>query len=362
MKRLALGLVVLSTVACAAPAARAPAPPAPESVFDVRYREAANAFEILDNLSRWWSGKCDPEYREEWQSRFGVTPEDERHFAAYKAVRKRAYEDKAGGDPDPATSSNGVFARNKPVDRIAEAFYGAPDLDAAFAALATFLEPADVAVVKAYVAAMRPHLDDLLAEDRAYPALARALAEELARPDAAAAARRIADFYGVASVPRFTVLYVHWPARDHVAANVRGRTLLVKVHPDARREGAAADVDLPVHELAHHVSALQPEAKKRALTDVFLAGCEAARALRGPLALEEPLAVVHQKAFLREHAPARFELASRWYGDPWVSDLAKALFEPVARVTREGRTLDEAFAREAAAICAKVAAARGASR
>lgn len=367
MKRLPVAIFLLVTAAGCHPSAPpgaplAPAPsPAAESVFEVRYREAADVFEILDNLSLWWSGKCDPEYREHWQGRFGVTADDEQRFKAYKAVRKRYYEDRAGADPDPTKSTHGVFARRKPVDRFAEAFYGASDLASAFTALAGFVEPADLDTVKDYFAACRSRYEVLLAESRAYPAIAAAFEEKLARAGTADFARKVADFYGVASLPRFTVLYTWWPPGAHVAANNRGRYLILKAHPVAHREAALRDIDLPVHELVHQVSAHQSEEQKRALTQVFLAGCAAAHTFAAPKILEEPLAVVHQKEFLRQNDPARFEVQSAWYGDPWVSAFAKRLFEPTTRAQRSGRRLDAAFVAGAAEICAKLAAERAAS-
>jgi hypothetical protein len=97
------------------------------------YREAANVFEIMDNVSSWFPDKNDAQYREAWQARFGVTSADEDRFRAYKEIRKRWF---SRADE----SRGGLFATSKPTDRIAEAFYTSDTLDAAYAKLAVFVQ------------------------------------------------------------------------------------------------------------------------------------------------------------------------------------------------------------------------------
>src|SRR5262249_13757064 len=137
-------------------------------VMVVTYREAANVFEILDNLSNWWSGKCDPEYRAYWVERFGVTPEDEQRFASYKAIRKRYYDYGPSAEPTPPKPEDVLFAPRKPPDRIAEAFYGAQTVAEALAALAAFTTVEDRTFLEQFYAAYRAQCQALLEESEAY--------------------------------------------------------------------------------------------------------------------------------------------------------------------------------------------------
>ena len=73
--------------------APAPSPVPPASVkISFTYHEAASIFEILENTSNWWEGKCDIEYRDDWKKRFGLTIDDEKRFYAYQDIRKRNLE------------------------------------------------------------------------------------------------------------------------------------------------------------------------------------------------------------------------------------------------------------------------------
>lgn len=358
MRRLLVGLLALSS--CAAPAppavpaptpAPAPAPTSPSGITVV-YRDAANVFEILDNLSGWWKGKCDPEYREEWARRFGISAEDEQRFLAYKQIRKRYYP-RPESDPqaDPATTRNGLFAPLKAPDRLAEAFYASSTVDAALSTVAAWMPPEDLGALRQFYDAYRPRYEALLAESRAYPVFATALQQKLDAAQAASFYRDVAHFYGVTEPARFTVLYVWWPPVDHIQANNRGSFLILKYHPDRHRDDAGRDVEIPVHELVHYVSAHQPDERKQALTRAFLAGCDMRQKMPSPTILEEPLAEAQQKIFLRLADPARLDFTKRWYSNKWIDAFAKAIYAPVSEAHQGGLPLDEALVGRLAAAC-----------
>jgi hypothetical protein len=330
---------------------------APADPLVVTYREAANVFEILDNVSSWLPDKCDSEYRTYWQQRFGITPEDDQRFSAYKAIRERYYTFPADQEKDPLKSKNGLFAQRKPPDRVAEAFYGAATLEAAFEALGAFMKPEDVEALKRFYQGYRPRYAELLAESEAYPKIASALQTKLDGAGIADFYARAARFYGVAGAPRFTALYVFWPPVDHVTANNRGGFLILKYHPVAHREDAVRDIEIPVHELIHHISAEQPDEQKQALTRAFLARCDVTARLSGPRILEEPLAVAHQKMFLRMVDPSRFNFASSWYGDPWIGVFAKLSYGPVSQAHEKGGKLDGELMAVLGKTCSQIKAA-----
>ncbi|MFT3775339.1 MAG: hypothetical protein QM820_59075 [Minicystis sp.] len=333
-------------------ATAAPEASAPPRELTVTYREAASVFEILDNVTGWWKGKCDPEYREAWQQRFGVTPDDERRFAAYKEIRKRYYP-RPTDDPtaDPATTENGLFAPLKAQDRFAETFYAATTVDAALSGLGGFMTPDDVETLKGFYAAYRAPIEVLLAESRAYVEIANVVRQKLDDAKAASFYRRVAGFYGVTEPPQFTVLYVWWPPVDSIMANNRGSFLLMKYNPEKHRDGALRDIEIPVHEFTHYISAHQPSARKQALTKAFLAGCDMRGAMPTPKILEEPLAEAHQKLFLRFAAPERLDFSKPWYKDLWIDALAKAIYQPLGQAYDSGGTLDEALMGRLAAAC-----------
>ena len=344
------------------PPVRGPALPAsqPASSLTVTYRKAANLFEVLDNVSNWWRGKCDPEYREQWQHRFGVTAEDEQRFAAYKAIRKRYYpRPRDTGETEPSTTEHGLFAPRREPDRFAEAFYGAATVDAALSTLGEFMAPDDVETLRQFYAAYRGPCETLLAESEVYSEIAAALQQKLDTARARAFYRRVADFYGLEETPRFTVLYVWWPPVEHITANNRGEFLILKYNPTKHRSAALQDIDVPVHEFTHHASAYQPAAQKQALTKAFLDGCDMRGSMPTPKILEEPLAEVQQKLFLRIAAPERLDFSTDWYGgDAWVNPFAKAIYDPVREAYDSGGTISVALMERIAADCRRLKASR----
>lgn len=55
----------------------------------VSYRETADLFSTMDNMSDWLPGNTIPAYREEWEARFGWTEADQQWVDRYKEYRRR---------------------------------------------------------------------------------------------------------------------------------------------------------------------------------------------------------------------------------------------------------------------------------
>lgn len=326
----------------------------PTMRVSVTYREAANAFEILDNVSKWSSDKCDAEYRDEWKTRFGLTSTDLDRFARYKAIRMRAYPTEPPTPDEASAAPSGLFAPKKPPDLFAEAFYSSTTLSEALEKLAKVIPAEDARFVSETFASYSSELQALLDESRPLVDIAASLERELDAPSTSAFYADVARFYGLDQSATFTVLFVWWPPVPQITANNRGSTLLMKYNPSRHRDAALHDVDIPVHEMIHFASAHQSDAKKQSLTRAFLSG--PCRAPFGPKALEEPMAVAQQKLFLGIVHPERFELESKWYGSSYVSGVAKALFPAVRDAYREGRPIDDALMTIASDACGKLMA------
>jgi hypothetical protein len=351
VRRAFLAAVILACASCGGAPAPEPAhaPPAhveaPAPFFHVTYREAASVFEILDNVAGWWEGKNEPEYRAYWTKRFPLSADDERAFATYTELRRRYYE--------PGDGGGGLFGPRKPIDRLADAFYRSDTIAQALDRVKAFATPADVDALAAFYRAFVTRTDQLLAESKVFTSFAADLERQLASPKTTAFVQRLADAYGVKKPEPFTVLYVWWPPVENVTANNRGDVVLLKYNPKQHEDDATHSADVPVHEYVHYLSSMQPEERKRALTDVFTKGCKVPASVKPVKVLEEPMAVVHQKRFLRETDPERLDFSHAWYGgDPWISTYAKLLFNLV----EQHPVVDEALVRRAARLCSQLVA------
>ena len=120
MKKLTLLICVLCSFVLLS------ASPASGSIrINVTYSRAADIFNLMDNVSRWWEGFCDEEYWEYWSKRYRTTKEDEKYFKTYSELRMRHYSDPAQKEQDPLTSRNGFFstADSQAADPLAYEFY-----------------------------------------------------------------------------------------------------------------------------------------------------------------------------------------------------------------------------------------------
>jgi hypothetical protein len=76
------------------------------------YSEAADLFSLMDNVSLWSpNGFNEPAYREYWTDTFGWTEEDQVWADRYRAYRERTYTDPGQAEQNPATASDGLFAK-----------------------------------------------------------------------------------------------------------------------------------------------------------------------------------------------------------------------------------------------------------
>ena len=327
----------------------APRVVSPPPEIEVKYREAADVFELVDNLSEWLPDKCDHEYRAAFIERFGpLSRADLDLFERYAAVRSRYYE-------RVHTRDKTLLGAPPAHDPMAQAFYRSSTLFDAFHALGAFMNAADVAVVRATIESLAPRYAELLKESGAYPRMASTLEQALVETGAARFRARIAHFYGVTEPQTFTVLYVWWPPVESVEANNREGVLLMKYNPTRHGGHPEKEVDVVVHEMGHDVSRRQNEARRRTFSDLYRAGCLFPTEVDNPRAFEEPLTVAQQKIFLRTALHDEFA-KTKWYNDPWISTVAKKFFPDVSAAYERGDVLDEALVRRLAASCSEVAA------
>ncbi len=389
-----LGVCASASVVGGSATAQSPLPPAAspaygQAVIEVRYREAADVFEMLDQVSAWWPDYVEPAYRQSWIDARRLEPGDSTYFARYAQLRARHVDrtSEAGGG---RRDGSGLFtaAATATADPVAAAFYQSDSLAEAFGRLRRVLSPREITFLKAFYAHFDARTKPLAAATRAATdasraATAAALADTAVvryvarvaalfspppndsagrRPDDRGArgtpaavvpshaptAGRAEDDAG-SSVP-LVVLYVTWPDSMRTFATPNGRALLLRVRP---RDGETVNsADVVVHEAVHVFAAGMPEAQKAALTNILLDGCAVPEAVRRLAVLEEPIATaLGNIEFRRRFMPQRFAWGRRWYGDAWVDVYARLLHPLLVDRTATGRPLDVAFAREATGLC-----------
>ena len=353
MRRLSFAVplaVVLVALAGATQAQTA----APDLHVEIAYREPADAFEILDNVSGWWPGYTDDAYRAFWADSVGLTPADSVLFERYARLRERYVDQTGQQNADPATSRSGLFTDRAVLsaDPIAAAFYRSETMDEAYGRVSQVVQPDEVAFLSAFYVHFADRLAPLTAETRRSTAASLALTQAaLDAPEVEAYLQAIRAFFGAEDAVAFTALYVWWPDAERVRASPNGPVLLLRVRPYAGEAISSADV--VAHEAVHVVSAMQPDSQKRAVSDAVLATCPGALERTTRLGvLEEPLATaLGNIEFRRRFEPRRFSWGRRWYGDPWVDLSARLLYPAAMDALATGGTIAGRFAADAAALC-----------
>lgn len=335
--------------------------------IEVVYREPADAFEILDNVSEWWPGYCDSAYRESWADSVGILPSDSTFFTQYARLRSRYFDKSGQENEDPRANRNGLFTDRATLtsDPVAFAFYSSETMEEAFRRLGPVVAPDEVTFLRTFYGHFSDRVARLTATtERTVAASLEQTRRTLGDPAVAPYLDDIVRFFGVDDDVTFTALYVWWPDANRVAANPNGPFLLLRVRPYPGE--ALNNADIVVHEVVHVISAMQPDAQKRSISDAVLKACPNALEMTRRLGVvEEPIAtVLGNMEFRRRFEPARFTWGRQWYGEEWVDLLARLFYPAVMDALASDKTVSGSFTADAATLCvvgAKVLGEQGAN-
>jgi hypothetical protein len=323
------------------------------------YSESADLFSLMDNVSLWSpEGFNDPEYREYWETTFGWSEDDQAWADRYREYRERTYSDPGQAEKDPATASDGLFAKRSSVsdatDPLAAHFIDAESVPAALAGLDTVADPADAAMLAGFYAHFEPRWRQLLAESAGFAARAEALQAELSDEAVDAYLARVTAFYRVEIERDFNAYFVWWPPIDRTGADITGRTFFIRSHP-VRHAEEGGWADIAMHEVIHYISAHQAPAQKQALTARFLETCPAQIDTGFYQLLEEPLAVALGNAAFAAFARGQpLAPEDNWYWMPTPAILGRLLWDDVEKLYPTDATIEDGIVDQAASYCARL--------
>ncbi len=330
--------------------------------FSIGYSQPAQIIDILDNIAT-RGARSNWEYRRYWQKRFGVTARDRERFQRYDGIRKK-YWIRRDSTETVATSAHGLFV--DPLvhtqDPIKTVFHRAASVSAALQELETLLSAEESQFLEAFFAEYHAPVMAVVGEFEAYaPQRVASIEAALDRSSAVRAhLQRMTHFYGVDEPVTFRVLVQWWPRvrRGNAAScTVRGNALIIRVNDSRRTLKGEELVSIILHESSHAVELHMDQAKKRRLTDTFLAALpsDSLRAMVAPWQLFEPLAVtIGQMKYLKERAPEDFDIDDSWYANRWINDFSRQLFPLIEPYLDAGKEIDEPFVKELAALYARL--------
>lgn len=242
---------------------------------DIRHSRAFDVFVIMDELSQWRQG-LRPEYRQDWEHRFGpLTPEDLALLETYAQWRRADWERITSADAsadDAPFGDDGLFnprAALRSPDALQNLFRDASSPETALRFLRGTFGDRDGAMLSDFYRHFQSEWSQLLEETAPLDALVTRLRANLGVPGFADYALKVSAFYGVTADTPFVAFIAWWPPVDFTAGAQRNGLLIVQINP-VEHAGLDTVDTLIAHEFVHFVSAHQTVEARRRRTADFL--------------------------------------------------------------------------------------------
>ena len=335
---------------CGVSAARA------DVTITVSYSEPADFYSMMDNVSGWLEGFVIPQYRAEWEQRFGWSAEDQEWADRYREYRQRTFIDETQS-VDPLSSADGIFASRAENtaggDPLATYFLAQPDLRTAMANLTSFASPQDARMLRGFYRHFEPGWRVLLRESGPLKGKAERLQARFDNATVEAFINRVSKFYGTSLEGEFTVYFTRHPPGNRTSAEpLAGSYILLHSPPVEEGDDRYWDA-IVMHELVHYISSRQPEEQKRELTERFLKQCPIPDDAKRLWLVEEPLAVAWgQAAYSSIVLNNPLDPNDNWYGIPWVNTVSRTIAPSVLHAYATEATIDGPIINELADRCA----------
>lgn len=329
-----------------------------KSQIIVEYRKAADIFELMDNTANWWEGFNDESYSQYWEKKFGFSKEDKKLFKKYQKLRDKYYNDPDQSERDPLKNRNGFFSTLGSInaDPVAEAFYSSKTLSQAFKKLEKKLSTKEVDFLKGFYKHFEEKYSKILKESENFKGIVKRTQKGVEIKGSEKYLDRIKKFYDVDSPINYTVLFVWFPPLSRTNASPTGNYLIMRNHPIKHAKND--DTDIVFHEVVHSISAQQDLKKKKEFTSAFIKNCDPRNGLKKLRILEEPLAVATgQMAYQAYFQSKRFEHASKWYNNSWISMFGKLIYPTVKVYLDKNKAMDMKFINKVSRLCSEVLSA-----
>lgn len=321
--------------------------------IEVAYSESADIFDLMDNVSNWWPGFCEEEYKKYWIKKFDASDRDKKYFKKYAEFRWRYYNDPDQAEKNPLKNRNGMFATLGSIsaDPVAEAFYSSDTLSESYKKLGAILKIEDLKFLKEFHNYFSKKYDLLIDESRrGFPKAIKTHRKTLAKKGINNYFSSVAKFFSVSKKFKYRVLFTWWPPIDRTNASPTGEYLVMRYNP--LKHSHLDDSDIVAHEVIHSISANQSLEAKVELTKYFLEECPIQGKIQKGKILEEPLAVVFgQLIFSEIFFPKRFSLSGNLYNNAWINAFSKVIYEPVSHHYKNKRKFSKTLMKKLGKIC-----------
>lgn len=312
----------------------------------LNYTEAADVFEILDQVSA-WHPKHQQIYRKEWIRTFGE--DDLPIFKEFGEMRKTYYSLLS----NKSSEMNLLFGLQRiKNDFFSEAFYSAKSVGGALKKLKKRLSKDELKFLSKSLKTLQPKISKWVGESTLYRGKIPEFRKKLKKGKLKTLIKKAKKFFYGKKKIKFDLKmhFVWWPKTEEPIVEIRGNHLLLRFHPVAHLGKLYLDDILVFGILA--LSHGQEVNQKENLTKVFNQGCQLPKDFPALDIIELPLATAWGKIlFTKNQNKKAFSLYKKWSIHPWVNLYSKMLFPLVEEAAKRKEGLSGGFIRAAAGIC-----------
>ncbi len=317
----------------------------PDFSINVAYREAANVFTVMDQVSGWKEGFCKSTYKNYWKKKYPLSKEDQSYFGRYKNLRGKYFVNSESEITDATKATSGLFEAKEALteDPLAKAFYSSETMEEAFDKLSALLTPEEIKFLQQFYQHFEKKYVPIVEESKKFISIAKKLSDTMKDQTLISYLKKVARFYQSEIGEKYTVLYVWLPLGKENYAFPSGDFLIIQCHSDTPVEKIPGP-DIIVHEIIHTISARQSLEQKQMLTKIFLEKFKGAAKIEKLKILEEPLAVVWGQAlYLKKFNRSIYKQKSykmNWYNHSWVNVYAQLLIPLIEDAYNTGVVLN----------------------
>jgi hypothetical protein len=306
------------------------------------YSEAADVFEIVDQLSQ-WHPSMHKEYRRAWETKFGVFKEDI-HIQKYAYIRNEYYE-KAKSKSSPLPNIFGE--RDASFDFISKAFYSSKSVGEAIKKLQKKLKPNEIKILKNVYTKYRPQISQLVKQSTAFKPHIIDWNKKWKKNRGLIILKKASAFLGLKLTKKnnIRIMPIWWPSGLAPLIETRGNILLLRTHPhEEEMTWKSHEIILKsIDSMMRHFSPNQ----KSNLSAIFEKSCSG----RGPEFTDALLLmwsnIYPQKIRLKKE----FSLYKDWAPKVFLNIYIKLLFPLLEQVVKKKGVIGGDFIQKAALLC-----------
>ena len=310
------------------------------------YSEAADIFELMDNVSLWHS-ESRPSYFQAFQEKSELSDNDKAMLQTYKDLRLKYY--KSAGLDKEENIVNDAFGRMPfGYDIFSASFYKAKSVREALINLKKYgVSDEDISTLKDFYEHFKLKIESFTKESNQFVVKLLAF-NKMWRSSGSEKALKMTSGFVLGKLQKnfkFKMLFVWSPDKVLPSAEIRGPFVILRYNPITQMDNF--DMTGALEKAVMAVIHAQPETQRENLTKIFKNKCNGR-----DIELQETLPLLFGKMLPEQiRDRKKFDLYQRWSSKVFVDVYAKVLYPLMMEHIKKKGTFQGTFMEESASLC-----------